>query len=75
MASTISIPNLDCNFATVDQAKIFQYVIKCFEQEKNNVMDGKIVVNISRKDTDLTTDEIEIVKGIILANGHSYYEI
>lgn len=69
----ITIPNLNCKLESIDRKKIDEYVTNCFSQYSTNIKDGKVLLNISR--ARLTEDEMDIVKGIILANGHNYYEI
>lgn len=69
-----NIPSLCPNHKNIDHEKIIQYVLARFEIDMDNIMHDKIMINLSCKESGLTRDEMEIAKGIILANGHNYSE-
>lgn len=70
-----TIPNLNCKLELIDRKKIDEYVTKRFQQDSTNIKNGKIFICISQSGTALTKYEMDIVRGIILVNGHDYYEI
>lgn len=62
------------NHKDVDMIKINEYVKDCFEECKNNKVNGSIPFKLCTHRSGLTKHEMEIAKGIILFNGHTYWE-
>lgn len=58
-----------------DMPKLWGYACQCYDESKNNIVDGRVEVIIDVEASGLNRYELNIVKGIILINGHLYYEV
>ena len=58
-----------------DMPKLWGFAEESYYESLDNKIDGQVQVIIDVKASGLTKQELSIVKGIILINGHRYYEI
>ena len=65
---------LNPNHKDVDMIKINEYVRECYEKYKDNKVNGKTQVKLCVHRSGLTRKEMSIAEGIILFNGHDFWE-
>lgn len=65
-------PDMDTLY---DMPKLWAFAEESYYESLDNKIDGRVQVIIDVKASGLTKQELSIVEGIILINGHRYYEI
>jgi hypothetical protein len=76
--NVINIPYLECNKTVnknLDRDKINNYVMRMFNNRRDEDIENNRLCVLIEPGNGLTPEELKIVEGIILANGHDYYEL